>query len=149
MTVFDAAAFDEILESLVDALEKHRRKEQSRKQVDPKAKSRQLRAVVVVPGFTPTARVLASITRHPKPEVRKRLRVATVIACINPENVFADDYQVDKFFEQPRLKLIPRLLSSCFFPSYYFPLIILTRKINAINRENEVSIKHCHNLVIN
>ena len=93
VTVFDATAFDEILESLVDAFAVHKRKEQQR-QKSSKRVARQLRAVIVIPGFTPTARVLASIVRHPKPEVRRRLRVATVVACVNPENVFVDGYQV-------------------------------------------------------
>ena len=89
VTVFDAAAFDAILESLVEASSAHKR--QQRLSSRP---PRRLRAVIVVPGFTPTARVLASITRHPKPEVRRRLKVGTVLVCVNPENVFVDGYQV-------------------------------------------------------
>ena len=89
VTVFDPAAFNDILESLVEAVLAHKRR-----RVRIGRPIRELKAVIVVPGFTPTARVLASITRHPKAEVRRRLRVATVIACVNPDNVFVDGYQV-------------------------------------------------------
>jgi len=92
VTVFDAAAFHDILESLVKAFLSHQSKLQQ-----PSRVYREMRAMIVVPGFTPTAHVLASIARHPKPEVRRRLKVGTVIACVNPENVFVDGYQVMPF----------------------------------------------------
>ena len=89
VTVFDPAAFNEILESLLEAFLAHKRRRQRLSRP-----TRELKAVIVIPGFTPTSRVLASITRHPKAEVRRRLRVATVVACVNPDNVFVDGYQV-------------------------------------------------------
>ncbi|XP_035674114.1 uncharacterized protein C20orf194 homolog isoform X2 [Branchiostoma floridae] len=66
------------------------------------AGKKKMRAVIVTPGFTDVLDVVLAVLCHPDPEVRSRLKVGAVTACVDPMNTFLED----RF-------LFPKVLDQC------------------------------------
>lgn len=52
---------------------------------------KQVRVLLVTPGFTDIVDIIQAIYSHPKPEVKNHVKIGAVSCCVNPENMFMEE----------------------------------------------------------